>query len=191
MRIKSFIFNDFQENTYVVYDDTKECIIIDPGCYLENEKNNLKQFIVDQKLKPVKLINTHCHIDHILGNKFVCNYWNVDLHIHKEDFPILNSAVDISKIYGFDNYEKSPNPKHFLKERDKIYFGKSFFEIIFTPGHSPGHISLYSKKNNILLSSKNIYMKMQNSNSETYTTSFTLRCSRHTMSQTLFTTNIY
>ena len=70
MKVKSFTFNPFQENTYVVYDDTKECIIIDPGCYSEKERTELMRFITGEGLKPVKLINTHCHIDHVLGNKF-------------------------------------------------------------------------------------------------------------------------
>ena len=70
MKIKSFIFNPFQENTYVIYDQTKECLIIDPGCYTKEEENILNEFILKKELKPVKIINTHCHIDHILGNNF-------------------------------------------------------------------------------------------------------------------------
>ena len=71
MNIKSFTFNPFQENTYVVYDESKECIIIDPGCYNAQEQEELKSFINEKAITPVKLINTHCHIDHILGNQFV------------------------------------------------------------------------------------------------------------------------
>jgi len=151
MKIKSFTFNPFQENTYIIYDETKECLIIDPGCYTDNEKAILKEFINNEKLKPVKLINTHCHIDHILGNKFATEQWDVELFIHKEDLPMLEHATNICKSYGLEKYEQSPYPKFFLNEGDKISYGKSDFEILFTPGHSPGHICLYNKGNNILI----------------------------------------
>jgi hydroxyacylglutathione hydrolase len=151
MKIKSFAFNPFQENTYVVYDETKECIIIDPGCYTEKERTELRRFITSEKLKPVKLINTHCHIDHVLGNKFASELWNLELYMHKEDLPLLKNAGNIGKMYGFEDYEGSPYPKHFLAQDDTLTFGESSFKVLFTPGHAPGHICLYSKENNLLI----------------------------------------
>lgn len=157
MKVKSFTFNPFQENTYIIYDKTKECLIVDPGCYTEKEQETLKQFIINKNLKPVKLINTHCHIDHILGNKFTNDYWGIELQIHKLDLPLLKNSNNISKMYGFENYQKSPYPSQFLNEGEKIYFGENSFEILFTPGHSPGHICLYNKKNNILIAGDLIF----------------------------------
>ncbi len=157
MKIKSFTFNPFQENTYIIYDETRDCIIIDPGCYTEEEQETLKKFILTEKLNPVKLINTHCHIDHILGNKFTNDYWGIDLQIHKSDLPLLENSGNISKMYGFENYKGSPYPKKFLNEGKKISFGKSSFEILFTPGHSPGHICLYNNKENILIAGDLIF----------------------------------
>ena len=151
MKIKSFAFNPFQENTYVVYDDTKECIIIDPGCYTDKERYQLRSFITSEGLKPVKLINTHCHIDHVLGNKFVSELWDLELYIHIEDLPLLENAGNIGKMYGLEDYEGSPYPKHFLAQDDTLTFGESSFKILFTPGHAPGHICLYSKENNLLI----------------------------------------
>jgi glyoxylase-like metal-dependent hydrolase (beta-lactamase superfamily II) len=151
MKIKSFTFNPFQENTYIVYDETKECLIIDPGCYTDNEKTILKEFINNEQLKPVKLINTHCHIDHILGNKFTSEQWDIELYIHKKDLPMLEHASSISKSYGLEEYEQSPYPKFFLNEGDKITFGNSDFEILYTPGHAPGHICLYNQDNSLLI----------------------------------------
>jgi len=151
MKIKYFTFNPFQENTYVVYDETKECIIIDPGCYTEKERTELRRFITSEKLKPVKLINTHCHIDHVLGNKFASELWNLELYMHKEDLPLLENAGNIGKMYGLEDYEGSPYPKHFLAQDDTLTFGESSFKILFTPGHAPGHICLYSKDNNLLI----------------------------------------
>ena len=157
MKIKSFTFNPFQENTYIIYDKTKECLIVDPGCYTEEEKNILKEFITKQKLTPTKLINTHCHIDHILGNKFVHQQWGVPLYIHKADLPLLENAKKISEMYGFENYEDSPLPQHYLEEENIITCGKSSFNILFTPGHAPGHICLLNKKNNIIISGDVIF----------------------------------
>ena len=157
MKVKSFTFNPFQENTYIIYDKTKECIIVDPGCYTEKEQATLKQFIITENLNPVKLINTHCHIDHILGNKFINDYWGIELHIHKLDLPLLENSSNISKMYGFENYKESPYPNQFLNEGEKINFGENSFEILFTPGHSPGHICLHNKKNNILISGDLIF----------------------------------
>ena len=125
MEINQITFNPFQENTFILWDETKECIIIDPGCYEKNEKEYLSNFIESINLKPVKLINTHCHIDHILGNKFVSEKWKIDLYMNKKDLPLLEGAGDIAKIYGFENYKGSPYPKHFLEEGDVLEFGNS------------------------------------------------------------------
>ena len=83
--VASFTFNPFQENTYILYDDSKECVIIDPGCYQQSEKEQLANFIADNGLKPVRLLNTHSHIDHILGNKFVADTYNIGLEIHEKE----------------------------------------------------------------------------------------------------------
>ena len=159
MKVKSFTFNPFQENTYIVYDSTKECIIIDPGCNTLNEQNILKQFITENDLNPVKLINTHCHIDHIFGNKFASEQWKVDLYMHKSDLNTLQNASKVAEIYGFENYKPSPLPKYFLDHDDMLNFGKSNFKVLFTPGHAPGHICLHSKENNILISGDLIFLK--------------------------------
>ena len=152
MKIKTFTFNPFSENTFIVYDDTKECIIIDPGCYENNERKELEKYISDNNLKPIMLINTHCHIDHVFGNQFVCKRWSLDLQINKLDLDILKNNVELAQLYGFENYEISPMPKKFLNENDEINFGNSTLTIILTPGHSPGHISLYSSKEKIIIS---------------------------------------
>ena len=108
MNVKCFTFNPFLENTYVLYDETKDCIIIDPGCYNKKEENTLKEFIISEKLNPKKVINTHCHIDHILGNKFVCKSWGLELYMHKSDLDLLKNSENISTMYGFENYKISP-----------------------------------------------------------------------------------
>lgn len=151
VQIQSFTFNGFQENTYILFDQTKECIIIDPGCYGLEEQETLENFIVENNLKPVLLINTHCHIDHVLGNRFVATKWNLNLAIHELDLPTLNSVKDYCTLYGFHNYEDSPQPSHFLNEGDSVSFGESELDILFTPGHAPGHIVLHSSKQHFII----------------------------------------
>ena len=90
MKIKRFVFNPFQENTFVLYDESKECVIIDPGCYEKEEQVKLEKFISKNKLNPVALLNTHCHIDHILGNQFVANKWGIELQMHKKDLLLFS-----------------------------------------------------------------------------------------------------
>ncbi|MDP1745742.1 MAG: MBL fold metallo-hydrolase [Bacteroidota bacterium] len=148
--IKSFVFGPFQENTYILYDETKECIIIDPGCYDNRERAELAGFIEDNKLKPVKLINTHCHLDHVFGNGFVADTYTLKLEINKQDQPVLDSYLMSAKMYGL-NAVPSPQPSVFLNEGDTISFGNSTLEILFTPGHSPGSITFYNREQKIMI----------------------------------------
>ena len=152
MKIHQITFNTFQENTFILWDNTGDCIIIDPGCYEKNEELELVDFINKNNLNPVKLINTHCHIDHILGNKFVSEKWNLELYINKIDLPLLEGSGDIARMYGFENYKGSPYPKHYLEEGDILEFGESKLEILFTPGHAPGHICLFNTEENFIIS---------------------------------------
>ena len=157
MKIKKFTFNAFQENTYIVYDDTRDCVIIDPGCYYEYEKKELKSYIDQKKIIPKKLINTHCHIDHVFGNKFIKSNWNIPLLANKKEEYILESNKFVSDSYGFDNYEISPKIDQFLECGDIVKFGKSQLNVIFTPGHSPGHICLINKEDKGIISGDLIF----------------------------------
>ncbi|GIV31748.1 MAG: MBL fold hydrolase [Saprospiraceae bacterium] len=139
----SFTFNPFSENTYLVIDESKECIIIDPGCYTHAEKKELETFIEEQGLVPVRLLNTHCHIDHVFGNQFVANRWNLGLEIHRLERPILEAVPLVAQFYGVPIPEPSPAPSRFIEPGEVISFGQTELEVLFTPGHSPGHIALW------------------------------------------------
>ena len=149
--IKNFTFNPFQENTYIAFDESKECIIVDPGCYDETENEILKNFINQNNLKPVALINTHCHLDHIFGNKFVTDTYNLSPIIHKAEIPMLEYASIAAETYGV-KLNKLPRVTSFIEEGDVIKFGNSKFNVLFTPGHAPGHICLVNYEENIILS---------------------------------------
>jgi len=149
--VHSFCFNSFEENTYILFDETKECILIDPGNHLPEEDKILKDYIEAKQLNPVRLLNTHCHIDHILGNHFVQSTYQTGLLIHKKEIPVLDSSVFISQAYQIQ-MTPSPEPSGFLEENDFVRFGNSELRVIFTPGHSPGSISFFSEKDKLIIS---------------------------------------
>lgn len=150
MSVKSFTFNPFQENTYVLYDDTKECVIIDPGCYEKSEEQELVDFIIENNLTVKFLLNTHCHIDHVLGNYFVKKTYNVDLCLHPMEEPVLKAVQTYAPNYGFNRYSTT-SADSYLKEGEMVIFGDQTLEIIFAPGHSPGHVCFYSIPDKILI----------------------------------------
>ncbi|MFA8451548.1 MAG: MBL fold metallo-hydrolase [Bacteroidales bacterium] len=148
--VDKIIFNPFQVNTYIVYDETKECVIVDAACYDQEEKNALINYIKKHDLKPVALVNTHCHIDHILGNSFAAESFNIPLQAHADGQSFIDNAPQYGMSFGFDI--KDPvDIKKTLKEGDKIEFGSSYLEVIEAPGHANGSICLLNKENNILI----------------------------------------
>ncbi|AKD02437.1 MBL fold metallo-hydrolase [Pontibacter korlensis] len=144
MKVTCLTFNPFQENTYLLHDDSKECVIVDPGCYERREQDQLKKYIEDNGLKVVRLLNTHCHIDHVLGNKFVADTYGVGLEIHQEDEQVLRAVPTYASNYGFPQYAEQL-PASYLKEGDTVKFGNTALEVIFAPGHAPGHVVFYNK----------------------------------------------
>ena len=142
LTVTSFTFSPVQENTYVVYNETGECCIVDPGCYFGNERNELKEFIQTSGLTPKYLLNTHCHLDHVFGNKFIHETWGLPLHLHEKEQPVLDYAPTFGVSWGlpFDNYK---GDLIFLREGDTIPLGNDALQVLFTPGHSPGHICFY------------------------------------------------
>jgi glyoxylase-like metal-dependent hydrolase (beta-lactamase superfamily II) len=150
MQIKKFTFNPIQENMYIIYDEAKECIIIDPGCYFHHEREELVDFISENNLKPIKLINTHCHLDHICGNKYVAETWGLKLEASILDEYNLERSIQAGKLYNMP-IEPSPPIEVDLKEGDEIRFGNSLLTILFTPGHSAGSLSFYSEEHKILI----------------------------------------
>lgn len=151
LKIKSFEFSPIQENTYIIYNELNECIIIDPGCYFDEEKDELAGFIKEMDLKPVMLLNTHCHLDHVFGNKFISEQYGLKLHIHQKEKLVLEFAPVSGLTYNmpFDNYN---GELVFLKEGDTIRLGEDELKILFTPGHSPGSLSFYCEKQHFVIS---------------------------------------
>ncbi|MBI3481882.1 MAG: MBL fold metallo-hydrolase [Bacteroidetes bacterium] len=151
LSIQSLTFNPFSENTYVVSDDTRETVIIDPGCYTREEQRELVSYINSQQLIVKYILNTHGHIDHVLGNDFVKDKYKAPLLISKLDEATMRSVKTYAPLYGFEAYREA-EPDRFLSEGDSITFGKTLWKIIFLPGHSPGHIGFYDEKEKVVFS---------------------------------------
>ncbi|MCI5082940.1 MAG: MBL fold metallo-hydrolase [Saprospiraceae bacterium] len=149
--VLSFTFNPFQENTYIVYDDTKNCVIFDPGCYTSEERQHLKEQILSLSLNPVRLINTHCHIDHVFGNAFVQREYGLDLEIHEGELPVLEAVPMVGQMYGIPIPDPSPAPARFIEAGELIEFGNTTLKAIFTPGHSPASLSFFCEADRFLI----------------------------------------
>ena len=141
--IATFCFNPFQENTYIISHANKDCWIIDPGCYTLQEQKRLTQYIEQQALRPVRLINTHCHLDHIYGNKFIATEYNLELGIHKKELDILHRAEIGARMFGAKIPERQ-EPGYFIEEHEILQLADVSFDVLFTPGHSPGSICFHN-----------------------------------------------
>lgn len=150
IEIKSFTYNPFQENTYLLINEKKQCFIIDPGCYFTNERNLMLDAIASEGLKPLRLLNTHCHLDHIFGNKLVFEKYSLKPEIHRLEQPVLDRSPQAGQMYNIP-FEPSPHPGNYLKEGEKILWEGDELEVILTPGHSPGSICFYSEKQQFLI----------------------------------------
>jgi len=151
INVKIFNFNPLQENTYILYNHAGECMIIDPGCYFDQEREELKNFIEKNGLKPSILINTHCHLDHVFGNRFIHETYGLELYIHEGEERVLEMAPASGLMWNmpFDNYD---GPLHFVDPGTDLKLGQEKLNVLFTPGHSPASISLYAAENGFLIS---------------------------------------
>lgn len=149
--LKRFSYNLFQVNTYVLHDETNECIIIDAGMEGKMEEKEIVSYIEENKLKPVLLVNTHAHIDHILGNNFMAEKYGLKLVAHKDSEPILMRAPLYAQTFGV----RIENPKaidQFIDEGAELKFGNSTLKVLFTPGHADGSLCFYSPEDQFVIS---------------------------------------
>lgn len=143
LHIAKFTFNPFQENTYVLHDG-KQAILVDPGCWNAAEEHELEAYLTDNALTPVRLVLTHAHIDHILGNAWVHKRYGLLPEVHAADIPMLDSGPRVAHMYGL-SYDPSPDHGALLVPGERIMLGDNELKILFVPGHAPGHIALFSE----------------------------------------------
>lgn len=150
MTIKIFTFNPFQENTYLIYDDNKNAAIIDAGCMTEIEKNTLSKFISEQELQVKRILNTHLHIDHQFGNRYVSEKYDLKPEAAKEDEFLLERIAEQSKMFGLPAQEKPQEIGSYIEDNQEIKIGDISLKAIHAPGHSPGSMCLYAEKEGVL-----------------------------------------
>lgn len=150
IEIQEFVFNPFQENTFILFDETKECIIIDPGCSTNQEGETIKSFLKDRELDLVKMVFTHGHLDHVCGAAFIHDEFGLFPQCHSLDQDLLEQVVAQGRSYGFE-LQAPPTPGKFLDEGDHIGFGNSSLKVLHTPGHSRGHIVLHNEAQKFLI----------------------------------------
>ena len=150
INLKMFTFNPVQENTYVLWNENAHAIIIDPGCYFTAEQETLHNFIKEKKIIPVQLLNTHCHLDHVFGNKWVAKTYQLELYLHPVAEKELQFAPATGLSWGLpvDNYTGN---FHYLNHGDKVMLDNDELKVLFTPGHSPGSICFYCEKQKFVI----------------------------------------
>ena len=156
LQIQSFTFNPFQENTYLLINEQKECLIIDPGMFQASECQKLSNFISENLLIPLKIINTHAHIDHILGINYLKEVYQIPFGMHKNEDPILANALTSAMMFGIP-LSSTPEVDFYIPENSIISFGEEELEVRLVPGHSPGSIVFYNAKNNFAISGDTLF----------------------------------
>ncbi len=156
MVVKTFTVNPFAMNCYIYWDEkTKEGVIIDPGAYEDREKNEILDYIKSNGIDIKLILNTHGHVDHILGNDWAKKTFNVPLLMHKDDMPLIDNALKQAEMFGV-SFPQPPNPDKFIELED-IKFSDTTFKIIHTPGHSPGSVCFIDEKEKLIFGGDTVF----------------------------------
>lgn len=143
--VEKFTFNPFQENTFVVHDGSV-CVIVDPGCYHQEERDILTQYIESNNLEAQAVLLTHAHLDHIFGCDFVSKHYDIDVYLHEKDVYTLEMGERSAATYGIPGFIQPETPNKLLKGNETLTFGSMHFDVKFTPGHCVGHIIYVNKE---------------------------------------------
>lgn len=149
MEVYKLVFSPIEINTYIIADNSGNCAIIDCGCYEEAECIELTDFIAAHSFKPVTLLNTHCHLDHVFGNGFILSKYGLKTISHAEDEPNRINAPRQSLLFGLE-METPPEPASFIQDGEKVFFGNEEMIALHVPGHTAGSIAFYSEKHSIV-----------------------------------------
>jgi len=147
MKVKLFVFSPFQENTYLLISEDNECILIDPGCFEQEEKERLKAYLEENKLVLKRVLNTHLHIDHAFGNSFLFHQYGIAAEAHQADEFLLERMTQQAEMFGIGGVDDVTPLGNYLNEGDKIKVGDIELEVLHVPGHSPGSLVYYAPKN--------------------------------------------
>ena len=148
--LERIVFNNFQVNTYIIYDETGECLIVDPACDGSSEQLALEELIKSKNLTPVGQVYTHCHVDHVLGMQFIADRFGIPAKAHREDEKLLKNAPIMGEVLGFQ-LEELPQLDGYLESGDRVNFGNSSVEVRHIPGHSMGSVGFYTAEANFVI----------------------------------------
>lgn len=158
--IKCFVFNPISVNTFIVYNESKECVIVDPGNSNQRENERLFNYIDDNKLKPVMILNTHGHIDHILGNHATAKRYDIPLAAHPDGKEYYKKAYAYAAAFGMDYREEDTlYPDVDLYDNQIIKIGDDELEVIFTPGHAQGSCCFYCEKQDFVITGDTLFCR--------------------------------
>ena len=157
MKIARLIFNPIQENTYVVWDETMEAVVIDAGNMGERENDVLAKFIADNGLKPVLALNTHGHFDHLLGVDFLRNRYGAKFAMSAKDEFLLKGASVSAELFGIRAGDLPESIDINLEGEESVKFGNTELKIISVPGHTPGHLAFYEPQSNVLFTGDTLF----------------------------------
>ncbi|MBL8015950.1 MAG: MBL fold metallo-hydrolase [Ignavibacteria bacterium] len=157
MQIKKFTVNPFAMNCYIYWDERSgDGVIIDPGAFEEFEKEEILNYIAQNKINIKLILNSHGHIDHIMGNDWAKKMWNVPLLMHKDDMPLIDKALDQGAMFGV-TFPKPPAPDEFIDGSDEVKFADTVFKILYTPGHSPGSVCFVDEKEKVIFAGDTVF----------------------------------
>ncbi len=151
LKVHTLIYSPWQENTYVISADNGDCIIIDPGCLTAEEQQHLVNFISTNNFTPKRLLNTHLHLDHVFGNRFVCERYNLGAEAHKNDEFWIEQTVPYAAQMGMQLEQNPPALTGYLEHGQEIEFGGATLKVLHIPGHSPGGIALHCEKEGFVI----------------------------------------
>lgn len=151
LNVAKFTFNPFQENTFIVYSDSKQAVIFDPGCFEPHEQAQIDEFIKEKELTLLAILGTHAHLDHVFGNNYIMDKYNVPYYLHADDVSVLNNFQLSGAKYGIMDLTPRYQPTHFLTDDQDLELGDISFKVLHTPGHAPGHVVFYNADNHFVI----------------------------------------
>lgn len=149
IQFKTFCFNAFQENTYLIWNAIGEGVVVDPGCYSYEERKEITDFIDSNQIKLQAIINTHAHIDHVLGVAYFKEHYQLPFGLHQKEQVILTDVVNRAQVYGFPHYQQA-SVDFWIESGKELAFGELRFQVLFVPGHAPGHLAFYLPEDRLL-----------------------------------------
>nr|WP_321408818.1 MBL fold metallo-hydrolase [uncultured Carboxylicivirga sp.] len=158
IKVETLPINMWQENTYILSDETKECVIIDPGCLTTEERKYVADFIDSNGYTPVKLLQTHLHLDHVFGSAFIAEMFNLGMEANAGDEFLIDQTITYAQQFGVEVDKNPPAISNYLNEGDEVAFGNSVLKVLEVPGHSPGGITFYSEQDKIAIVGDSIFM---------------------------------